>query len=237
MTRSAGDFPVAVRTDQLRTCALVIAVPFLLFFQAAAAFSDSFDDKIGEGWSWVREVRDTWRIERGSLRIRPQKGTLWGNENGAPNLLLRPLPMSDGPLAVEVTIADASEQGTTPTLYEQAGLLWYACDDNYVKLVREWYDGRWHVVLGREAEGKAEYTENDCSDKPLRLRLVIDNGVVRGSFRATDWEAAGEFNLPEAKEPRVGLTAVTGADPIAGRVAVFDDFSIAPTAAAGDRGE
>src|SRR5687768_13364669 len=48
-------------------------------------FEDTFDKRPGEGWTWVRENRDAWRVKDGALEIRVEPGR--GNE--VKNVLLR----------------------------------------------------------------------------------------------------------------------------------------------------
>jgi regulation of enolase protein 1 (concanavalin A-like superfamily) len=204
-------------------------------------FEERFDEKLGEGWSWAREDRASWSVDGGVLRLAPLRGSFWGADNTARSLLLRAVPEAADAFAVEVTVADApGDDAREPGLYEQAGLLWYVDDDNYVKLVREWYDGKWMIVLAAERAGRAEYAEAAAPAGAVRLRLVVSGDTAVGQFRGTrdgdggddEWQAAGEFKLPalpdrDEARPRVGLNAHTaGGDAAEGRRAGFDDFTI-----------
>ena len=198
-------------------------------------FEEDFSGELGPGWSWVREERGAWEVAGGRLVTRPLNGNLWGNVNTAKNLLLRPPPAvpegGAGSFAVEVTIDDVSPDSTKPALYEQAGLLWYADDDNYAKLVREWYDEKWHAVLACERDGRAEYKEADCDGGPLRLRMIVTGRKVSGQFRGEqdrEWKTLGEYDLPAKDGAMVGLSAHVGdakAD-AEGRKSAFDDFVV-----------
>jgi regulation of enolase protein 1 (concanavalin A-like superfamily) len=197
--------------------------------EAAGAFAEPFSAALKDGWSWVRGDEQAWRIKGGQLWIRPASGTLWEGDNTGGNLLVRPAPPpGGGPYAVELTVT-GSTGAKEPGLYEQAGLVWYGDDDNYVKLVREFYDGRWWVVLAAERGGKPEYKQTalDAADG-VRLRLAVGGGRVTGSFTAAGaTHAAGEFDLPAHAEPRVGLLAQTGPEAPDRRVG-FDDFEVKP---------
>jgi hypothetical protein len=100
--------------------------------QEKTLFTDSFVDKLADGWSWVREDPKGWRLDKSTLEIRTSTGGLWAKENNGGNMSLRGLPeVREGKLAVEVLVE------IEPTnMYENAGLIWYYDDDNYIILVK-----------------------------------------------------------------------------------------------------
>src|SRR5262245_45821351 len=55
-------------------------------------FEDDFKSKLAEGWSWVREHRDAWRVTKHGLEVRLEPGNMWGPANDAKNVLVRPAP-------------------------------------------------------------------------------------------------------------------------------------------------
>ena len=189
----------------------------------AVLFEERFDGKLAEGWSWVREDKADWRVRGGSLQIRPTPGNLWEAENTARNILLRPPPDGAGAFVAEVTVSNAP-----PTFGEQAGLLWYRDDDNYVKLVKEFYDGKTWVVLAAEQAGKAEYREAPCAAETVTLTLTVGPDKVEGAFRpagAGDWTKVGPLAFKAGKGTRIGLNAhhaPAGAD----RWATFTNFRV-----------
>jgi regulation of enolase protein 1 (concanavalin A-like superfamily) len=165
-------------------------------------FQDNFAGKLGEGWTWVREQPDAWKVGENGLTMRTLTGTLWGETNTAPNLLLRSAP-DDGEFATEVTVAIRGALDG-----EQAGLIWYGDDDNYVKLVNE-FKGQPFLLLAREEKGKAkEMGRIPAPDGQVVLRLVSHNGWVRAEARGagTDaWETIGECAGLPVGESRVGV--------------------------------
>ena len=201
----------------------------------ATLFEDRFDDnKLQDGWAWVRPIESASAIADGVLRVRPSSGTLWETDNTGSNLLLRPAPGDVPAYEVEVTVLPATGPAKSPGLYEQAGPLWYGDDDNYVKLCAEYYEDRWWVVLASERGGKAEYAQAKLEAdgdvlEPVRLRLTIaPDGRAAGAFRAlraAEWTPAGSFERPDFANPRVGLLAQTGPDAPDRRVG-FDDFLV-----------
>src|SRR5881396_2921926 len=56
------------------------------------SFHDDFQGKLGEGWSWLREHREAWRVTGLGLEVRVEPGNMWGPANDARNLLIRPAP-------------------------------------------------------------------------------------------------------------------------------------------------
>ena len=64
---------------------ILVAAPCL---EAAPLFEDPFDDKLKDGWSWVREDPQGWKVADGALQIRVQPGNMWGPANNARNVLV-----------------------------------------------------------------------------------------------------------------------------------------------------
>jgi regulation of enolase protein 1 (concanavalin A-like superfamily) len=149
-------------------------------------FGERFEEAILlENWSWVREQSSDWRIEDGELYIRARPGSLMGDSNNAENLLIRPLLNTVNGIATQV-----SYEPLVP--YEQAGLLWYYDDDNYIKLVKELVGQELAVVLVREENIKASVLGKIplSSTDAVELRLFIADEVITGQFRIssdTEW--------------------------------------------------
>jgi regulation of enolase protein 1 (concanavalin A-like superfamily) len=192
-------------------------------------FEEPFKQHLSDGWSWVREDKADWKLADGTLQVRLAPGNIWANENDARNLLLREPPPNVKAFTAEVTVSH------TPVAFgEQAGLLWYRDDDNYIKLTKEFYDDKVWVVFAVERGGKPDYREAECRGQWVTLRLTVNGDKVSASFLPVGGTAAksmGDFDFP-ARDPkdatrsaRVGLTAhhgVAGAD----RWATFRDFRI-----------
>ena len=192
--------------------------------KGAPLFEDRFDGKLADGWSWVREDKGDWRVEGGALRIRATPGNLWEKENTARNILLRPPPKDARSFVAEVTVAHGPV-----TFGEQAGLVWYADDDNYVKLVKEFYDGKTWVVLAAETAGKAAYKESPCAGETVTLRLSAFEDKVTGEFKLPDadrWTPIGPLPFKAARA-KIGLNA-HHAPAGAQRWAVFKRLTLRP---------
>lgn len=200
-------------------CAAVGAEPR----EGSVLFEEKFQGKLADGWSWIREDKDDWKVADGTLQIRAARGNLWEKENDARNLLLRPPPKDVKSFVAEVTVSH-----TPVTFGEQAGLLWYRDDDNYVKLVKEFYDGKTWVVVAVERDGKAEYREADCRAEWVTFRLTVAGEKLTAAFRhvgGTGWKNMGGFTFDPKSDARIGLTA-HHAPADSQRRAHFRDFRI-----------
>src|SRR5207247_4222107 len=114
------------------------------------SFHDDFQGKLGEGWSWLREHREAWRVTGLGLEVRVEPGNMWGPANDARNLLIRPAPRPANE-GIEVSV---NVENRPTSQYEQADLVWYFDDGHMVKLGQELVDGKLSIVMGREENDK-----------------------------------------------------------------------------------
>jgi regulation of enolase protein 1 (concanavalin A-like superfamily) len=113
---------------------------------------------------------------------------------------------------------------------EQAGIIWYSGDDDYIKLVVEFkqQSGRSFAILGREQNRSAKVM--GMAPLPagaVTLRLVLLGADVRALYRrdAGDWQVVGECAPVAAGQTQVGLfTHVSPGS--TDRSAVFEAFRI-----------
>jgi regulation of enolase protein 1 (concanavalin A-like superfamily) len=170
-------------------------------------FTEPFADKLADGWTWLREDPQAWRLEKGALVIRTSRGGLWLGENGGGNLPLRTPPeLKVGKLAVEVQVEIEPSGG-----YENAGLIWYYDDDNYIILVKEKIGNGVVVQLVQEADRKvkAGFHKDAAADKSVWFRMEVEGRKLSGYHRASpedEWHALGQCELPTSGDPKVGLT-------------------------------
>ena len=152
----------------------------------------------GKGWSWLREVRDHWKIdkEREELLIRP----VWA-VNGLKNMPIRAVPDGkDSPVAIEVHVSHVPKAD-----YEVSGLMLYFDDDNFVNLQRELMGdtetGKVHLFMwGRSAGNKMNSPKDVIYNEPnIDLRMVLTGTKVEGWYRASraeKWQSLGETECP-----------------------------------------
>ncbi len=164
---------------------------------ATVLFADKFEEELADGWTWLREDRDDWRIADGALEIRARPG----DAQTVRNALLRPLPETDGEgFAVEATItftAPLTQQ------FEQAGITWYADGAPVFKLVHELIDNDYFIIPGRIPTEK----------KTVRLRLEVRDAAYVAKFREEGEEAyrvAAEGELSFGAKNQISLQTYHG---------------------------
>ena len=167
-------------------------------------FEENFIGQLDHDWIWVHEQSTAWKVADGVLHLRTLPGTLWGEANNAHNFLLRTVDEMSNGLASRVTVT------SHPRLMgEQAGLIWYLDDDNYIKLVKESLDGSQWIVLAREQDGQPELIDKTrISVESAELQFALLGGVVHGQFRTSpteDWRTVGECPLLDGANPKIGL--------------------------------
>ena len=99
---------------------------------------------------------------------------------------------------------------------EQAGLILYYSDDDYVKIIREFLDGKRWIVFGREQAGDGKMIQAlPVESDEVTLRLTRHGQQITGDYRTADHpdesHPLGPTDLPPSKENlRVGLVAPGG---------------------------
>lgn len=192
-------------------CATVMS-GYVAMAAETVLFEDTFNNKLAEGWRWVREDSAAWRVRDNALEIKVQPGNMWGDKNDARNVLVRDLPkIEGGALRAEVTV-----ENKPTNQYEQVNLVWYYDDSNMVKIGLELVDGEVCMVMGREEGDKTRTIAkppigNDVSK--LQLRLTARGNMLTGEYRigATgDWQSAGECDLPIKGDAKISLQTYQG---------------------------
>lgn len=181
-------------------------------FAQEVMFQDDFRGQLGAGWSWVREHREAWRVTERGLEVRIEPGNMWGPQNDARNLLVRPAP-EPGPAELEVSVA---VENNPTKQYEQVDLVWYYDDSNMVKIGEELVNGKLSVVMGREENDKTQTVAIIPIDSTsLQLRFFVRAGSIRGQFRlsgAKDWREVGQCGIPvpPGAKPKLSLQFYQG---------------------------
>jgi regulation of enolase protein 1 (concanavalin A-like superfamily) len=179
---------------------------------AEGVFQDDFKRKLGDGWSWVREHREAWRVTDRGLEVRIEPGNMWGPANDARNVLVRPAPdPGEGEIDVSVTMRNR------PTgQYEQVDLVWYYDDSHMVKIGLELVDAKLCIVMGREQADRTRTIKIIPTDSfSVRTRFLVRGNRIRGQFRpaeSDDWQEVGECDLParSGADPKISLQCYQG---------------------------
>jgi hypothetical protein len=184
----------------------------LLAAEPRVLLEDRFAGKLAEGWTWLRENPQAWRIADGALQIRVEPGVA----DSVKNALLRSAPdRSKGKFAAEVTITFT----TPPTRqFEQAGITWYHKGKPLLKLVHEQIDGKTYIIPGKIA----------TSTKTVQLRLIFTAEKYIAQFRPDgkgDFQTVAEGKLPAPGEDQISIQCYNG-PPDAEHWIRFEDFRL-----------
>ncbi|MBG0824152.1 family 43 glycosylhydrolase [Planomonospora sp. ID91781] len=191
--------------------------------------SDEFDGTgLGSGWSWVRGPQG--EVTGGALRWPTQAAELNREDNTA-SVLLREVPEGDWTAETRLRI----DLGTDSVRnYQQAGLIAYAGDDLYTKLVHAAIWNTRQTEFGKEMpyEGRIAYGGTivgpPAEETWLRLIHRVDRRNGEHELRAATsrdgrrWVFGGVWTLPADADLRVGLISLGGA----GATAEFDYFRL-----------
>lgn len=171
---------------------------------------DSFQDKLTEGWSWIREHPGAWRMSRNALEIKVEPGNMWGGANNAKNILVRDVPVtSKNKWTISATFFNQPTEQ-----YEQVDLVWYYNDSYQVKIGQELVDGQLSIVMGREEKDRTKTIAIIPLDTfEVTVKFDVDGDRIQGSFKkkgSRDWVVAGETDLPVHGKPRITLQCYQG---------------------------
>ena len=175
-------------------------------------FEDQFEAELADGWNWLRESHEYWRLKDGALEICVQPGVA----QNVKNALLRKAPdRSKGRYAIELTVTNLTE----PTQqYEQAGITWYHNDKPVFKLVKELVDGQLKIIPGHKP----------MDARTVQLKLIVSADKWVAQYRP---DAKGEFltaatgSLPPPGKDQVSIQCYNG-PPNAELWIRFDDFRV-----------
>jgi len=177
---------------------------------AETVFVERFQGKLGDGWRWLREQPDAWRISPGGLEVRMLPGNMWGPPNNARNVLVYSLPDA---ATNAVTVAARLENRPTEQ-YEQVDLVWYYDDSHMVKIGQELVDGKLSLVMGREeADRTRTIAILPLEGSVVEVRFRVLDGTIRGQYRPLakgEWRDAGECSLPANGRPNASLQCYQG---------------------------
>ena len=144
----------------------------------------------------------------GILRIPVDVGDLWGDQNNTRNTLLRSLPPNWTSIRLKLSFAPTQN-------YQQAGLLAYQDDDNYVQVTRIHESGN-KVSFVNEINGQGSVLsfaeQAETTDLYLRLDRDTATEIITGwySLTGTSWVSLGSVTHA-LQNPR--LVVFVGASP------------------------
>ena len=222
--------------------AFVLGVPALSGNASAGEefhLRDDFDKEPALQWEPVRHDPTHVSLDKhpGKLTLVTQSGTIYANETSdrlspgtqAKNLYVIPNPAPEGG---DFVIATRVVSFTPKTSWQQAGLLVYNDDDNYLKCDLEFNGGAPSGILAafvRETERKPDFIVVRPKKKGNTFWLrVTKRGKLYEYAYSADGESytvVGEKLWGDGSPKSVGLFAKNGLTPVAGDIdAQFDFF-------------
>jgi regulation of enolase protein 1 (concanavalin A-like superfamily) len=182
---------------------------------------DSFNGKMGLAWKPVRQdlTHLSFSDRPGMLTIRTQRGTINKAEKAlgwpqAKNLFLVENPL---PRDADFQVTTCIYRFRPNELFQQAGLLLYNDDDNYLKWIVQFNrtDGVGQVYsLMTEQEAVSEFRHHPAPDDEDKLWLrVLKRGATYSACGSTDGK---QFKVLETRDwpvegpTKVGLVAKNG---------------------------
>lgn len=182
----------------------------LVAAEPQVVFEDRFEEKLADGWSWLREHQEFWRLAHGALEIRDEPG----DGGSVKNALLRKAPdRSQGQFAIEVTVTNLTKP-TQP--YEQAGITWYQAGQPVFKLVKELVSGQVLIVPGFKP----------LAAESVQLRVLVTADSWTAQYRPDgqgDFQTAATGRLPPPGDDQVSIQCYHGPTDAEHWIR-FDDF-------------
>jgi regulation of enolase protein 1 (concanavalin A-like superfamily) len=175
-------------------------------FAYDAGHTDDFTDSQPDpAWTPVREDDANWSLtdSTGTMRLATTGTELWQGINTLKNVWLRNAQGSDWTISTKLTFNPTTD-------YQQAGLIAYQDDDDYVRVMSRLNPGGSHQVdTEKEASQVGTFTLVANSLNPIYLRLV-KSGTTYTSYYSSDgvtWTLATQYTGVSLTNPKVGLIA------------------------------
>lgn len=162
-------------------------------------------------WSVDRD-QGTWEIgEDNTLTIEAQSGGDWATGNGAKNIFLTEAPAGDFNFTVKL-------QNKTTNGYEEAGLIAFSDNENYVALERKHNGGSAKIAVVTESGGDADEDEdnrpNDTAEDAIYFKLERLGDTFKGSYSANgaDWTVVRSVTNALSSGFKIGVIACNSAN-------------------------
>ena len=186
-------------------------------------WGDESGQQVAAPWKWREMVADAWQLGGANLQMRSLPGNVWGGARDLRNWLFRPVPQR-GEISTEVTVSGAPQAE-----YEQAGLMWYANDANYVKVMQEWLNGKLVVNFVREEDDRPEIVATaPLAGDTVTLRLTLNATEYAAEFRTRGdqpWQRLGACKVLRSGVKQAGVGTMQGVEN-SGRWVTFSGFRI-----------
>ena len=202
--------------------------------------SDSFEgaELNADRWTVIREDAERLSVSDGALHLVSAPMDIFQGDQGLPNIVLQPLPGGGSePWSITTELTWEPTQN-----FQNAGLIVYEDDDNYIKTGMVWNegaaaDGR-NFELIKELGGIATFPGGSSDGEGIPatffLRLVSQDGnavVAEFSADGETWSEIGTTgtNLDGLSDPMIGVYATAATQPdVSEPTASFHSVEIEP---------
>jgi regulation of enolase protein 1 (concanavalin A-like superfamily) len=182
---------------------------------------DNFDGKFGLNWKPVRYDAShvSFTKRPGQLTVTTQRGTIHADEKARGEPSAKNIFLIDNPLAkdADFVITTCISDFTPTESYQQAGLICYNDDDNYIKFAYEynWPKGGGQAfALVRETEAKPEHDHVDAEDGLKKVWLRLTRRGTSWEFATSsdgkDFTSHGERDWGDGAPRKLGFLAKNG---------------------------
>lgn len=176
-------------------------------------------------WSIIREDNSKWRlIDDNSISIMTSGGSLWATGNSANNIFLTDVLEDQNNYTLTCKM-----KGKTQSGYEEAGIVIYNDDDNYVAIQRKHNNGNPTINVVTEDSGSPNESRvvTDIEQDEIYFKLEKKDNIVKGyySIDGIQWIQVGKdlTNNGASNNTKVGILT---ANPNQSHEFVFSDFKI-----------
>ena len=189
---------------------------------------DDFDSKLALEWKTIRPDPTHMSLEThpGKLTITTQNGSIHLSSASAKNLFLVDVPKGMDDFVVTTCIEDFLPE----TDWQQAGLLIYEGDDDYVKWVREYVFGfpALNVITELKRERYGSACPGEVSKERFWLRVTKRGDQYQCAASADGKKFITYCIVPWSRHSplRVGLVAKNGPSEAGEKEAQFDFFEL-----------
>ena len=191
---------------------------------------DGFDEDLELNWEPVRPDPTHVSLTKnpGKLTITTQAGGVYGSVGpSAKNFYLVRNPVAEGRDFVMTTCIESFKPTTN---WQQAGLLVYDDDDNYLKCDVEWNGSAVQLKFIRETDGTPinETDRSGVEEERIWIRLIKRGRIYERAY-STDGKkfvSAGERTWGNGAPQWIGIVAKNGPTGAAEIDAAFDFFEV-----------
>jgi len=194
-------------------------------------FSDNFNNGISTNWRWLDQDASAWNTNGGKLNMKRYPGHgFYSTDNNRVPILYYPGAARVNGLEAQVQVGfDVDRQ------YGQAGMIWWYDNNNWAKLVIEyWWDYGIHVVFLKEENGIPCHDKTVCEKDfywgatSVEIKMKYDNGKFITDLRpvgSTTWQS--HFNVNAiADKGAFNIGLFSQADAGSSDWSWFDNFSL-----------